>query len=78
MSKNINVNPDHYKVAGRERPGEDVVHSEQRRALERGPREMRRQPPHIPNQERASRPRTPEAAASRRPLTLRRRKSKTS
>jgi len=21
MSKNINVNPDHYKVAGRERPG---------------------------------------------------------
>ncbi|HEU5162812.1 MAG TPA: hypothetical protein VFV54_06695 [Thermoanaerobaculia bacterium] len=25
MSKNINVNPDHYKVAGRERQGEDVV-----------------------------------------------------
>ena len=28
MSKNINVNPDHYKVAGRERPGEDIVQEE--------------------------------------------------
>lgn len=26
MSKHINVNPDHYKVAGRERQGEEVVH----------------------------------------------------
>ena len=25
MSKHINVNPDHYKVAGRERPGNAVV-----------------------------------------------------
>jgi hypothetical protein len=25
MSKNNNVNPDHYKVAGRERPGKNVV-----------------------------------------------------
>ncbi|HVR44017.1 MAG TPA: hypothetical protein VMS56_11315 [Thermoanaerobaculia bacterium] len=25
MSKNINVNPDHYKTAGRERQGEDIV-----------------------------------------------------
>jgi hypothetical protein len=24
MSKHINVNPDHYKVAGRERPGNQV------------------------------------------------------
>ena len=24
MSKRINVNPDHYKVAGRERPGHGV------------------------------------------------------
>jgi hypothetical protein len=30
MSKRINVNPDHYKVAGRERQGEDIVHREQR------------------------------------------------
>ena len=25
MSKHINVNPDHYKVAGRERPGNAVA-----------------------------------------------------
>jgi hypothetical protein len=25
MSKRINVNPDHYKVAGRERPGDAVA-----------------------------------------------------
>jgi len=25
MSKRINVNPDHYKVAGRERPGDAAV-----------------------------------------------------
>ena len=33
MSKRINVNPDHYKVAGRERQGENVVHSVEKRAL---------------------------------------------
>jgi hypothetical protein len=26
MSKKSNVNPDHYKVAGRERQGENIVH----------------------------------------------------
>ena len=26
MSKKNNVNPDYYKTAGRERPGEDIVH----------------------------------------------------
>jgi hypothetical protein len=31
MSKRINVNPDHYKVAGRERQGENIVHSVERR-----------------------------------------------
>jgi hypothetical protein len=30
MSKRINVNPDHYKVAGRERQGEEVVASEEK------------------------------------------------
>jgi hypothetical protein len=25
MSKRINVNPDHYKVAGRERPGDGIA-----------------------------------------------------
>jgi hypothetical protein len=33
MSKNNNVNPGQYKVAGRERVGEDVVHSRQKREL---------------------------------------------
>ena len=31
MSKNINVNPGQYKVAGRERPGEDVPEAERER-----------------------------------------------
>jgi hypothetical protein len=33
VSKRINVNPDHYKVAGRERQGEDIVHSRHKREL---------------------------------------------
>jgi hypothetical protein len=32
MPKN-NVNPDHYKVAGRERPGEDIPQAEQKETL---------------------------------------------
>jgi hypothetical protein len=35
MSKHINVNPDHYKVAGRERQGEDVIHEVERREAKR-------------------------------------------
>ena len=27
MSKHINVNPDHYKTAGRERPGDGIARS---------------------------------------------------
>ena len=41
MSKNINVNPNHYKVAGRERQGENVIHSNERRTLARLRREER-------------------------------------
>jgi hypothetical protein len=33
MSKNINVNPAHYKLAGRERQGENVIQSVQRQAF---------------------------------------------
>ena len=33
MSKNNNVNPGQYKVAGRERPGEDVVAAEHKARL---------------------------------------------
>jgi hypothetical protein len=35
MSKHINVNPDHYKVAGRERQGENVIHEVERREAKR-------------------------------------------
>jgi hypothetical protein len=31
MSKKNNVNPDYYKTAGRERPGEDIVHDAYKR-----------------------------------------------
>ena len=30
MSRNINVNPGHYKVAGRERQGEDIIQQDQK------------------------------------------------
>jgi hypothetical protein len=33
MSRRINVNPDQYKVAGRERQGENIVHEVQKSAL---------------------------------------------
>jgi hypothetical protein len=33
MSKRINVNPDHYKTAGRERPGDDVPHQIEKRKV---------------------------------------------
>jgi hypothetical protein len=35
MSKNINVNPNHYKVAGRERQGENVLHEVEKREIKR-------------------------------------------
>lgn len=35
MSKHNNVNPDHYKVAGRQRQGENVVHEVERREAKR-------------------------------------------
>jgi hypothetical protein len=42
MSKSINVNPDHYKVAGRERQGEDVVHEVEKRKIKRRRDEKKR------------------------------------
>jgi CBS domain-containing protein len=35
MSRKINVNPDHYKVAGRERQGHDVVHEVEKQEIKR-------------------------------------------
>jgi hypothetical protein len=48
MSKRINVNPDHYKLAGRERPGDAAAAKGQKqpRAMERG--QARREPPRRP------------------------------
>jgi hypothetical protein len=69
MSKNINVNPDHYKVAGRERQGEDVVHELEKRQVKRLRRDEKRvsgpQPSNMPPQqarEAAPEPRQPESA----------------
>ena len=39
MSKNNNVNPDHYKVAGRARQGEGIVQDEERRTFAQRRRE---------------------------------------
>lgn len=43
MSKHINVNPDHYKVAGRERPGEDIQHERSKRELAMEEKALERQ-----------------------------------
>jgi len=42
MSKRINVNPDHYKLAGRERQGENVIHEVERQEAARLRREEAR------------------------------------
>jgi len=41
MSKHINVNPDHYKTAGRERPGKDVLVDQEKRDLARSKKSSR-------------------------------------
>ena len=61
MSKNINVNPGQYKVAGRERQGEDIVHPDERQELSRRERAPEPRSPRIPNQDRR-----PNAPAKRR------------
>lgn len=45
MSKKINVNPDHYKVAGRERQGEDIPADREKRALSQAKAGSRGTPP---------------------------------
>jgi hypothetical protein len=60
MSNHNNADWDHYKVAGREHPGDDVHHDEERQMFS-GSKAHAEQAagglPHIPNQERASVPR---------------------
>ena len=53
MSKYNNVNPGQYKVRGRERPGEDVPHEQNKQAesiAEHERREEARQQQHRPNE----------------------------
>jgi hypothetical protein len=52
LSRQNNVNPDHYKEAGREPTGKGPIHGNERQEFER----TRAETPHIPNQERASPP----------------------
>jgi hypothetical protein len=42
MSSKNNVNPDHYKGAGRERQGEDIVHSVQKQRFAETEARMKR------------------------------------
>jgi hypothetical protein len=51
MSKNNNVNPGQYKVAGRERPGEDVLANAHKAELSQAQAQQKstpRQPPAQP------------------------------
>jgi len=65
MNKKINVDPDHYKVAGRERQGEDVVHEVERREITRRRRDEKRIPATEPSPRAPSPPRA--AAEDRQP-----------
>ncbi len=56
MSNKNNVNPDHYKVAGRDRQGETVVHDQQRQSMARGEARLLRR-----------KKKAPTAAGTRRP-----------
>jgi hypothetical protein len=64
MSRKINVNPDHYKVAGRERQGENIVHSVEKRERtrlkreEKQPRGSSRPPEPAAQAERTAEPRS--------------------
>jgi hypothetical protein len=68
MSKYINVNPDHYKVAGRERQGENIVHRLEKREIAR-PRSEEKQPRGQSRnvEPRGTRSRSKETARTRRP-----------
>jgi hypothetical protein len=68
MSKHNNANWDHYKVAGREHPGDDVHHEEERQQFagsKAHAEQANQQGPHIPNQERASQPGGAETSGER-------------
>jgi hypothetical protein len=44
MSRHINVNPGQYKVAGRERQGEDIIHEREKEAFSKSREQKRARP----------------------------------
>ena len=56
MSNKNNVNPDHYKVAGRDRQGEAVVHDQQRQSMAREEARLLRRKKTPPTAARKNRP----------------------
>ena len=68
MSKHNNANWDHYKVAGREHPGDDVHHDQERQQFagsKAHAEHVDQRAPHIPNQEHASQPRATDDSGER-------------
>ena len=53
MSKHINVNPDHYKVAGREHPGEGIPHQQNKREMKMEEKALERQKKKSPSPRKA-------------------------
>lgn len=80
MSRNINVNPGHYKVRGRERQGEDVIQSVEKQtfAQERAEAERWRAQKHdqMPGWENPAQPLADEPPPQR-PAAARRTSAKT-
>jgi hypothetical protein len=46
MSKKNNVNADHYKVAGRDRPGDDLLHAQNKQKVTHAKAASRASAPH--------------------------------
>ena len=59
MSKQINVNPDHYKVAGRERPGDGVLHERNKERASTQEHRLREQAKQKDARQKPSRQRKP-------------------
>ena len=47
MSKKNNVNADHYKLAGRDRPGDDILHAQNKQKVRRAKAALRASAAHV-------------------------------
>jgi hypothetical protein len=65
MSKKSNVHPDHYKTAGRSRPGDDLLHARETQAYAQSQQDSTRHAP-------AAAPKMPRKARQRGPSRKRR------